>query len=63
MNRGIHPLTVLGRVTIRERGAVLTLSRTKLCVVVSWRAVGCADVLAPHPAARASQGFPAPARP
>lgn len=47
-NRG-PPLTVPGRVTIRERVAVLTLT-TVLCVIVCWRARGRADGLAPHQA-------------
>ncbi len=45
LNRGIGPLTVPSRVTIRERGVVLT-SSIMLCVVLCWRAPGWADVLA-----------------
>jgi hypothetical protein len=39
---------VPSRVTIRERGIVLT-STLMLCVISCWRALGCADVSEPVP--------------
>jgi len=49
LNRGIGPLTVPSRVTIRERGIVLT-STIMLCVILCWRSPGSANVLAAVPA-------------
>jgi len=48
LNRGIGPLTVPSRVTIRERGGVFT-STMLLCVILCWPALGWADALAAVP--------------
>ena len=48
LNRGIGPLTVPSRVTIRERGIVLT-STIMLCVILCWRSPESADALAAVP--------------
>ena len=48
LTRGIGPLTVPSRVTIRERGIVLT-STIMLCVILCWRFPGRADALTAVP--------------
>jgi hypothetical protein len=57
LNRGIGPLTVPSRVTIRERGSVLT-SGIMLCVILCWRSPEWADSLAaiPGPGHRPGRG-------